>query len=96
MFSYCKQFFLLMTNDFWGFSVYCLIYLLFESNTLAWKTWWKHLGVLGDCPGEVSIQSFHYFYKKLLNTAFLAWISVFILLLNHAGSLSLHTIVYEE
>ena len=33
------------------------------------------------------------FLRKLLNAAFLAWINVFILLLNHGGSLLSHAIV---
>ena len=62
VFSYCLKMFLVTTNNFWSFSGYSLIYLLFDSNTFAWKTQWKHLHVLGDLPGEVSVQSCHYFY----------------------------------
>ena len=57
VFSYCLKILLVATNNFWSFSGYCLIYLLFDSNTFAWKTQWKLLRVLGDLPGNALVQS---------------------------------------
>ena len=88
VFWYCLKIFSLKANNFWSFSGYCLICLLFSSNTFAWKTQWKLLCVLKDLPSDVSDLPL-ILWKLLL---FLVWINAFILLLNHGGSLSSHTI----
>ena len=64
VFYYCLKILLATTNNFLNFSGYCVIYLLFDCNTYAWKTDWKHLGVLGGFRGDVSVQIWHYFYEN--------------------------------
>ena len=89
----CLKILSVATNNFWSFSGYCSICLLFDSNTFAWRTQWKLLHILEDLLSDISVQSCHLLLRKLLNAVLLAWINAFILLLNHGGSLSSHTIV---
>ena len=49
--------FLVMINNFWSFSWYCLIYLLFDINTFAWKTEWEPLRVLVDLTSDICLVS---------------------------------------
>ena len=60
VFSNYLKIFLVTTNNFISFLGYYLIYFLFESNTLAWKTQWNYLGVVGNFLRDVSVQTCYY------------------------------------
>ena len=92
VFSYCLKIFSVTTNNFWSFSGYCSICLLFDSMLL---------------PGRLD-GSFYVFLKtyqvtfqfrvvtnitEIIKCSVFSLNNVFILLLNHGGPLSLHTIV---
>ena len=43
-------------NNSWRFYGYFFIYWVFDSFNFAWNTQWIDVGVLGDLPGDVSVQ----------------------------------------